>query len=177
MAIVARTAGDPAGYVGSIREELQAMDSSLPLFNVSTMTDLLGESLAARRFTMLVLGLFALVALLLASVGVYGVMSYGVSQRTQEFGVRMALGASARSVALQVVKSGLRLVLIAVVLGGVGALALARLMQSLVFEISTADPLTFALAALFLAVVAAVACYWPAHRAGRVDPIEALRFE
>jgi putative ABC transport system permease protein len=177
MTIVARTSGDPSMHVGSIRAELRAMDSNLPLFNVSTMTDLLGEALAARRFTMLVLGLFALVALLLASVGVYGVMSYGVSQRTQEFGVRMALGASARAVAMQVVKGGLRLVLIAVAIGGLGALALSRLMQSLVFEISTSDPVTFALAALFLAAVAAAACYWPTHRAGRVDPIEALRFE
>jgi putative ABC transport system permease protein len=177
MTIAARTVGDPASYIAAIRNELRAMDSNLPLFNVSTMMDLLGETLAARRFTMLVLGLFALVALILASVGVYGVMSYGVSQRTQEFGVRMALGASARTVALQVVKSGLRLVLIAVAIGGVGAFALSRLMRSLVFEISTSDPITFGLAVLFLAGVAALACYWPAHRAGRVDPIEALRFE
>jgi putative ABC transport system permease protein len=177
MTIAARTIGDPADYVAGVRNELRAMDSNLPLFNVSPMTDLLGEAMAARRFTMMVLGLFAVVALILASVGVYGVMSYGVSQRTQEFGVRMALGASARTVALQVVRSGLRLVGMALVIGGVGAFVLSRLMQSLLFEISTSDPVTFVLAGLFLAAVASVACYWPAHRAGRVDPIEALRFE
>ncbi len=174
---IGRRISMPWGDIAGVRNELRAMDSNLPLFNVSPMTDLLGEAMAARRFTMMVLGLFAVVALILASVGVYGVMSYGVSQRTQEFGVRMALGASARTVALQVVRSGLRLVAMALVIGGVGAFVLSRLMQSLLFEISTSDPVTFVLAGLFLAAVAAVACYWPAHRAGRVDPIEALRFE
>ncbi|MDX1396828.1 MAG: FtsX-like permease family protein, partial [Gemmatimonadota bacterium] len=106
-----------------------------------------------------------------------GVMSYNVSQRTREFGVRLALGASAREVAFAVVASGMKLVLAAVALGVVGALALTRLLASLVYGVSTVDPVSFALAGAFLIAVAALACYRPAHRAGKVDPIEALRFE
>ncbi|MCG8467577.1 MAG: ABC transporter permease [Gemmatimonadetes bacterium] len=177
MTIVARTEGDPTPHAATIRGAVREMDPNLALYNVHPMSYWMSETMASRRFVMLALGAFALVALLLASVGVYGVMSYNVSQRTREFGVRLALGARKRDVALGVVGAGLRLVLIAVFIGTIGALALGRLLQSLVYGIGTTDLPSFAFAALFLIAVAVAACYWPAHRAGRVDPIEALRFE
>ncbi|MFV1988372.1 MAG: ABC transporter permease [Gemmatimonadota bacterium] len=177
MTIVVRTDGDPAVQAATIRAAVREIDPALPLYNVVTMRHWMSQVMASRRFTMLALGVFSLVALLLASIGVYGVMSYNVSQRTQEFGVRLALGASTGTVAMGVVRSGLKLVLVAVVLGLMGAFALSRLLGTLVFGVGTADPISFALAAVFLILVAVLACYQPAHRAGKVDPIEALRFE
>jgi len=177
MTIVARTDGDPAVHASTIRGAVRELDPSLALYNVHTMDYWMSEAMASRRFTMLALGCFALVALVLASIGVYGVMSYNVSQRTREFGVRLALGASKRDVAFGVVAAGLKLVLIAVVVGTLGALALSRLLQGLVYGIGTTDVPSFVAAGLFLVLVAVGACYWPAHKAGRVDPIEALRFE
>ena len=177
MSVVLRTEGDPATHAGTIRAAVRALDPAVPLYNVHPMTYWMAETMAARRFTMLALGVFALVALVLASIGVYGVMSYNVSQRTQEFGVRLALGAGRRDVALQVIRSGLRLVLLAVAIGVVGALAVSRLLQGLVYGVTTRDVTSFVAAAAFLTVVAVLACWWPAHRAGRVDPIRALRFE
>jgi len=177
MTVVVRTDGDPAAHAGTIRAAVREMDPSVPLYNVRTMDGWMREAMASRRFTMLALGVFALVALVLASIGVYGVMSYNVSQRRREFGVRLALGASKRAVALDVVGSGLRLVAVAVGIGVVGAFALSRLLRSLVYGVNTTDPISFAFAAAFLVLVAALACYQPAHRAGKVDPIEALRAE
>jgi putative ABC transport system permease protein len=177
MTIVVRAAGDAGAQAGIIRAAVRDLDASLPLYNVYSMDHWLNQTMASRRFVMLALGVFSLVALALASIGVYGVMSYNVSQRTREFGVRLALGASASEVAFAVVRSGMRLVLLAVVVGTIGALALTRLLQSMVFGVSTLDPMSFAMAGGFLILVAALACYRPAHRAGRVDPIEALRFE
>jgi len=177
MSVVVRATGDPSTQAGTIRAAVHELDASLPLYNVRTMDSWMTQVMASRRFTMLALGVFSLVALVLASIGVYGVMSYNVSQRTQEFGVRLALGASRRAVALAVVGAGLRLVLVAVAIGTVGALVLSRLLQSLVYGVSTTDPISFVLAGAFLMLVAAVACYRPAHRAGKVDPIRALRFE
>jgi putative ABC transport system permease protein len=177
MSLVVRTDGDPAPHAATIRAAVGELDPSLALYNVRSMNDWMGSALSSRRFIMLALGVFSLVALVLASIGVYGVMSYNVSQRTREFGVRLALGASTREVAMDVVRSGIRLVLLAVGIGVVGALALSRVLQSLVFGVSTTDPISFVAAGGFLLIVAVLACYRPAHRAGKVDPIEALRFE
>lgn len=177
MSVVLRTDGDPAAHAATIRAAVRELDPGVPLYNVHPMSHWMAETMASRRFTMLALGAFALVALALASIGVYGVMSYNVSQRTQEFGIRLALGAARRDVALHVVRSGLRLVLIAVGIGLVGAFALSSLLQGLVSGVTTRDFASFAAAVGFLVVVAALACWWPAHRAGRVDPIRALRFE
>ena len=135
------------------------------------------ETLSSRRFTMLTLMVFALVALLLAVVGVYGVMSYNVNQRTQEFGIRLALGANGRAVSYEVVRRGLGLVAVAIGIGGVGAYALSRLMESLLFGVGAGDVATFALASVVLGCVALLACFVPAYRAGNVDPMRALRTE
>ena len=177
MSLVVRAEGDPTRQTAAIRAAVNELDPGLALYNVRSMDEWMSDTMASRRFVMLALGIFALVALMLASIGVYGVMSYNVSQRTQEFGVRIALGASAGDVVRDVVGAGLKLVLLAVLIGTVGALALSRLLQSLVFGVSTTDPLSFVLAGTFLLLIAAIACYRPAHRAGKVDPIEALRFE
>ena len=177
MSLVVRGEGDPERQTAAIRATIAELDPTLALYNVRSMDEWMSDAMASRRFVMLALGIFALVALTLASIGVYGVMSYNVSQRTQEFGVRIALGASAGEVARDVVGSGLKLVLLAVLIGTVGALALSRLLQSLVYGVSTTDPISFVLAGAFLVLVAALACYRPAYRAGKVDPIEALRFE
>jgi putative ABC transport system permease protein len=141
------------------------------------MESYLGDSVSQARFAMVSLVVFAAVALVLAGIGIYGVMSYSVSQRTREFGIRMALGAEGREVALDVVKSGLVLVGLATLIGLAGAVSLSRVMQGMVFEISTHDPVTLIGVSLFLAVIALAACYLPARRASKVDPVEALRYE
>ncbi|UCD25478.1 MAG: ABC transporter permease [Gemmatimonadota bacterium] len=177
MSIVARTTGDALSYASAVRGKVQALDSNLPIYRVTTMQSYLGDSVAQARFVMISLAVFALLALILAAIGIYGVMSYSVSQRTREFGIRMALGAEGREVASDVVRRGLVLVGLATVIGLVGAISLSRIMRGMVFEISTSDPLTLVGVSLFLAAVALAACYLPARRASKVDPIEALRQE
>jgi len=176
MTILVRTWKDPLSLVSAVRNELQQMDPQQPMAAVATMDQLLGDSLSRSRFTMLLLGIFAAIALLLASVGIYGVIAYGVAQRTQEFGIRIALGAGRRDVLRLVLGQGTRLALWGIGLGVIFALALTKFLAALLYGISPADPLTFAAVASLLVLVALAACYVPAQRATRVDPIEALRY-
>ncbi len=177
MTILVRTENDPLALVSAVRNELQQMDPEQPMAAVSTMDQLLAGSLSRSRFTMLVLGVFAALALVLACVGIYGVIAYSVTQRTQEFGIRMALGANRRDVFRLVLGQGTRLTLLGIGLGIVAALIVTRLLATLLYGISATDPLTFTAVALLLALVALAACYIPARRATRVDPIVALRYE
>jgi putative ABC transport system permease protein len=177
MTLVARTSSDPPGLVPSIRNELSAMDKDQPLYNVRTMAQVMSESIARERFSMLLIAIFAGVGLVLASVGIYGVMSYTVAQRTHEIGVRMALGASASDVLKMVVRQGMILALAGTGLGLVAAVLLTRLISSLLFSVSATDPATYVLISLLLILVALVACFIPARRATRVDPMVALRYE
>jgi putative ABC transport system permease protein len=177
MTIVVRTANDPLQSAAAVQSQIQSIDPNQPVSDVRTMNQLLAESVARARFSTMLLGLFSTVALLLAAVGIFGVISYSVTQRTHEIGIRMALGASARDVLKMVVWQGMALALIGVGLGLVAAFALTRLMRSLLFEVSASDPLTFVFVSLVLAGVAFVACYIPARRATRVDPMTALRYE
>jgi ABC-type antimicrobial peptide transport system permease subunit len=151
------------------------MDRELPLDDIHTMEDLVGRSIAGRRFTMVLLASFAAVALVLAAIGVYGVLAYVVSQRTQEIGVRLAIGATPADVARLFLREGVTLALVGLVCGLVGAVAAARALTTLVFGVTTTDPVTFGVVAAALAVVALVASYVPARRAARVDPMTALR--
>jgi putative ABC transport system permease protein len=181
MALVVRTTGDPAQMIPTIRSTITAMDSTLALNNARTMAQVMATSLARPRFNMLLMSLFAVVALLLAAVGVYGVMAYSVTQRTHEIGVRMALGASSREVLKMVVRQGMTLTLVGVGIGLAGAYAVTALIRSLLsgllFQVGTHDPLTFVGIALLLALVALLACMIPARRATKVDPMVALRYE
>jgi ABC-type antimicrobial peptide transport system permease subunit len=161
----------------SVRESVQSIDRNLAFVGVSTIEGLLGQGLWAPRMGAFLMGAFGLLALLLATVGIYGVLAYSVAQRTQEVGIRMALGASRASVLGLIVKQGMTLVGIGVCIGIVGALGLARLMASLLFGVKASDPLTFAAATLVLAAVAFVATYLPARRATAVDPVVMLRYE
>jgi putative ABC transport system permease protein len=175
--LVARANGAPRSLIAAIRKEVQAIDKDQPISNIHTLDELLDKSVAQRRFNLWSLGIFASVALALAAMGIYGVMSYLVAQRKHEIGVRMALGAQPRDVLKMVVGRGLRLVLVGLGVGLVGALALTRLLRNLLFEVSATDPLTFALIATLLLGVALLACYLPARRATKVDPLVALRQE
>ena len=162
---------------GAVRREIQAIDPDQPVAAVRTMNDWIDLSVAGARYRTMLLGIFAGVALLLASTGIYGVMSYSVAQRTHEIGVRMALGARRWDVLKLVIRQGMLLVVIGVILGLFGAFALTRVMSSLVFGVTTKDPVTFAAVALVLTLVALIACYIPARRATKVDPLVALRYE
>ena len=177
LTFVVRTANEPLALVSAVRNELQQMDPAQPMAAVSTMDQLLAGTLSRSRFTMLVLGVFAAVALILACVGIYGVIAYSVTQRTQEFGIRMALGANRQDVFRLVLGQGTRLTLVGIGLGILAAVVVTRLMATLLYGISATDPLTFTAVALLLALVALAACYIPARRATRVDPIVALRYE
>ena len=177
MYLVVRTLGEPSSMTAMVRSAIQAVDKDQPVYRVMTMEALVTESVAQKRFSMLLLALFAVVAVMLAIVGLYGVMSYGVSQRTHEIGVRMALGAQSRDVLKMVVGQGLALALIGVGVGLVAAFLLTRLMSSLLFGVSATDPYMFASIPLILAAVALLACYIPARRATKVDPMIALRYE
>jgi putative ABC transport system permease protein len=175
--MVIRTSDDPLSVVGAVRAQIQSVNKDQPLGSIQTMSRVLDTSVAARRFNMLLLGLFAGLALLLAAVGVYGVISYSVSQRTQEIGVRIALGAGSSNVLGLILGQGLKLVGAGVATGLVGALAITRIMSSLLFGIGATDPVTFFAISLLLVGVAMMACYVPARRATKVDPMVALRRE
>jgi predicted permease len=177
MTVLVRTSNDPFAMMSAARNELQQLDPELPMAAVATMDQLLADSLSRSRFTMLLLGIFAAVALLLAAVGVYGLIAYSVTQRTQELGIRIALGAQRRDVLRLVLAQGTRLTLLGVAIGVLAALAFSRLLSALLFGVSATDPLTFAGVAALLVIVALLACFIPARRATRVDPIVALRYE
>jgi putative ABC transport system permease protein len=177
MNLIMRTNADSAGLIGSIKHEIQSLNKDQPVYNVLTMDEFIARDLSTLRFTMILLGVFAGVALALSCVGVYGVISYFVAQCTREFGIRIAMGAQARDVLRPIVARGMILVLIGVALGLGASFALTRLVESLLFGVGTMDPMTFVMSALLLTLVALLACWFPARRATKVDPLVALRCE
>ena len=177
MTVVVRTAGDPRALQRAVRGVVQSLDRNAPVYTVRTVEEILDRSVATPRFNMLLIGLFAVVALILTMVGLYGVMSCAVSENTQQIGIRMALGAQRRDVLRVILGQGMRLTIVGVVIGLGAALGLTRLMSSLLFGIGSTDPWTFTSVAVLLLCVAASACYLPARRAMNVDPMIALRQE
>jgi len=177
MTFAVRTQSDPAAMEQAVKARIWKVDSQLPITKVQTMTEVAAASFAARRFNMLLLTLFAGLALVLAAVGVYGVMSYAVTQRTHEIGIRMALGAQMGSVIKLIMKSGLLIAIVGVAIGLAGAFALTRLMTSLLFAVEATDKATFGIMSVCLLLIALLACYIPARRAAKVDPLVALRYE
>jgi putative ABC transport system permease protein len=175
--LVVRTSGDPRSLKAAIREQVLAVDKNQPVYDIKTMDERVSATLETRRFAVVLLGSFGGLALLLAAIGLYGVLAFTVSQRTREIGIHMALGAQAGDVLRMVIKQGMSLVLIGVLLGVAGAYVATRAMQSLLFGVSATDPMTFAVVPLLLAIVGFVACYVPARRATKVDPLVALRYE
>lgn len=177
MSLVVRATGEPSDIIAGIRREVALVDPAQPVYNVQTMQEVIYNSVSDRRLTMLLLTIFAGVALFLAMIGIYSVMSYVVTQNTREIGIRMALGAQAGDVLKLVVGQGLMLTLSGIIIGLLASLALTRLIKSLLFGVAATDPLTFIYVSLFLIVVAMLACYIPARRATRIDPMVALRYE
>ncbi|HEX8337285.1 MAG TPA: ABC transporter permease [Pyrinomonadaceae bacterium] len=177
MTLVIRTAGDPAGMAPSVRREIAAIDPDQPVSDVRTMTQVMADTVGRARFNTLLLGIFAGLATLLAAVGIFGVMNYSVQLRTREIGLRMALGAQPRRVLMLILRQGLLLTLIGLGVGLAGALALSRVMSGLLYGVGANDPATFAAIVVVLGVVSLVACYIPARRATRVDPLIALKYE
>jgi putative ABC transport system permease protein len=175
--VLVRTAVEPLSLAAAVRAQVAALNKDQPVFNVRTMEQTVAQSVATRRFSMLLLTVFAVVALALASLGIYGLMSYAVAQRTREIGVRMALGAQASDVLRLVIGQGMKLAFVGVALGLVASLALTRTMKTLLFGVRATDPLTFAAITLLLLLVALLACFVPARRATQVDPMTALRSE
>jgi putative ABC transport system permease protein len=177
VSLLVRTRTEPLALLPTLRREVQALDRDLPLFDVATLGDLLSRSVAGPRFNMLLLGAFGAMALVLAVIGVYGLLNFTVAGRTHEIGVRMALGASTRSVLGMVLGRGLGLIAAGLALGLAAAAALTRLMSRLLFGVSSTDPLTFAAVAAALLAAGLAASYIPARRATKVDPLVALRDE
>jgi predicted permease len=175
--ILLKTQGDPASLASAIRQAVREVDPNQPVSRLKTMQDMVQNSLAPRRFAVRLLGFFAMVALFMSALGLYGVISYSVAQRTQEIGLRMALGAQSRSLLAMVVGQGLRLAAVGVVIGLILAMACSRMLQSQFFGVSAFDPLTFASIAAVLLGAASLASYLPARRAASVDPLRALRYE
>jgi ABC-type antimicrobial peptide transport system permease subunit len=177
MNVVVRSKSDPASLGLAVRQEIQKVDPDLPVYHVRTMEQRIGESLAQRKFSMLLLSIFAGLAAALAMIGIYGVISYLVNQGTREIGIRMALGATPGAILQEVMRRGMGLAIPGVIIGLVGGLAFTRLMQGLLFGVKPIDPLTFAAIPLLLTLVALMAIYIPAQRATRVDPTVSLREE
>ena len=175
--IAVETEGEPRGMIGAVRKEIRAIDPELPVTNVRTVDELISRSLSATKFSVWLLSLFAGVAFLLAGIGVYGVMSYAVTQRTREIGVRIALGAQTRDVLRMIVGQGAKTALAGIALGLGASFALTRLLATLLFGVSIYDPLTYIAIAMSLFTVALIACYLPARRASKIDPMNALRQE
>ena len=177
MIMVVKTIGDPHGMVKPATKEVAAMDADLPVFGVKTMEEYISQSVSTPRFNTTLLSIFAAVALVLTVVGLYGVMSYAVAQRTNEIGIRMALGAQTRDVLALIIKQGFQLVLLGLAIGLLSAFALMKIISGLLFGVTTKDPFTFVAVTVVLTFIALLACYVPARRATRVDPLEALRYE
>jgi len=177
MNLAVRTGANPHSLTGGIVREIQSIDKDQPVYQVQTLQELIGITIATRRLVMFLLALFSGIAMLLAAVGIYGVMTYNVSQRTHEIGIRMALGANRRDVLRLIAQRGMLLVGAGVVTGLIGAFAATRLLASLLFEVTATDPMTFVAVTAFLVAVAMAASYIPARRATRLDPIAALRYE
>jgi predicted permease len=175
--LVIRTSVAPTSLVAAVTARVHEVDSDQPVSNIRTMKEVLGEEFGQRETGTTLLGIFAALALLLSAIGLYGVLSYFVSQRIPEFGVRMALGAQSRDILWLVLKRGMGLALVGLAIGLAASFALTRLLQSLLFEVSASDPMVFGAIALLLAVVAFAACTIPARRAMKVDPMVALRYE
>jgi putative ABC transport system permease protein len=177
MVLVARTKADPLAMAADIRQQVWNIDKDQPVFKLRTMQQVRAFSVSLYSFSSASLTIFASIALLLAAMGIYGVMSYAVTQRTQEIGIRMALGARAVDVLKMVVGNGMTLAILGVLVGLVGAFAVTRLLASLLFGVTPTDVLTFSVVTLGLLLVALLACYLPARRATKVDPMVALRYE
>jgi predicted lysophospholipase L1 biosynthesis ABC-type transport system permease subunit len=176
VGLVLRTTVPPSSMVATVRAAVRAADPSIPLYNIATMDEQVSRQMSRSRFTMWLMGVFAVCALMLAVVGIYGVMSYLVSQRTREIGIRLALGANGHDILRLVIGNGARLIAAGIAIGIVASIALHRLVSSLLFGVSAADSAA-GFAVVILAAVAMVACYLPALRATRVSPLNALRYE
>jgi predicted permease len=177
LAILLRAPLDTAAIPEEVRKQVQAVDPTLPVFGAQTLKEVLSSSLSVRRFSMEMIALFGLTALLMAGLGIYGVISYVVSERTHEIGIRLALGAQRANILQMVLRQGLGLAVAGAAVGLVGAFVVSRLMVGLLYGVGTADPVTFIGVAILLVAVALLACYIPARRAMRVDPMVALRYE
>jgi putative ABC transport system permease protein len=172
-----RTNSDPGTLGETVRREVQSIDPAIPVFGTRTMDEIVAKYLEQRRFALELLGIFAGVALVLASIGIYGVMAYTFSQRTNEIGIRMAMGAQRGDILKIAVGEGALIVIVGLVAGLVGSLALTRFLQTMLFNVKPTDPITFAAISGLLSAVALAACFVPARRATRVDPLVALRHE
>jgi ABC-type antimicrobial peptide transport system permease subunit len=172
-----RTSGDRMSLASAVRRQISAIDKDQPVMAIRTLNDVIASTTAPRRFNTLLLAIFAAVALTLAATGIYSVISYSVTQRTQEIGIRMALGAQSGDVIRLVIKQGMMLTLAGIAAGALGAIAAARVISGLLYGVTATDPPTFVAISLLLTMVALLACYLPARRAARVDPLGALKHE
>jgi predicted permease len=177
MTMMVRTQGDPSSLVAPLRNEMRALNKEVPVFAVQTMTDRIGGQLGSDRMIAVLLSIFGGLALMLAAIGVYGVMAYSVAQRNREIGIRMALGAERTDILKLIVGQGLTLVIVGAGVGLLLSFALTRVLKNLLFGISATDPLTFGVIVALMMVVGLLACYLPARRATKVDPLVALRYE
>jgi len=177
MAVIVKGQSDPNQLIASARNQVRSLDSDQPIYNIRTMEEIRGESVAPQRLNLTLLTIFAGIAFVLAIVGIYGVMSYAVTQRTHEIGIRMAIGAQPRDVFKMILGQGMMLTIIGMVAGLLGAFALTRLMATMLFSVKPTDPITFTTVAVLLLLIALIACYIPGRRATKVDPVNSLRYE
>jgi putative ABC transport system permease protein len=177
MTVIVKGNGDPNQLIAAARQQVKTVDPDQPIYNIRTMDEIRGEAVAPQRLNLMLLSIFAGIAFVLAIVGIYGVMSYAVTQRTHEIGIRMAIGAQPRDVFRMILGQGMLLTGAGMVIGLFGAYGLTRLMATMLFNIKPTDPATFAVVALLLTAVALLACYIPGRRATKVDPVDSLRYE